>query len=140
MEHMRNDELLVQDCDILIPAAMGNAITELNANNIKASIVVEAANDCTNDLADKILNERGVFVVPDILANAGGVVVSYFESIQNAENHYWDILKVRTELEKVLIRAYSSVSSVNRDYGLSMRISAYTVALERIVKAMMLSV
>lgn len=138
VEWMSNEDLLTQDCDVLIPGAMENAITAKNASKIKASIIVEAANDCTDTEADKLLNERGIFVVPDILANAGGVVVSYFEWVQNLSNHYWEISQVRNELEKIMVNAYTRVSAVNREHKLSMRISAYTVALERIVKAMAL--
>lgn len=138
VEWMSNEELLVQDCDVLIPGAMENALTAKNAAKIKASIIVEAANDCTDAEADKILNDRGIFVVPDILANAGGVVVSYFEWVQNLNNHYWDIASVRKELEKIMVAAYGRVSTVNREHSLSMRIAAYTVSLERIVRAMQL--
>src|SRR5207247_3396430 len=114
--------------DILIPCDMENAITARNAGKIKASIIVEAANDCTDAEADAILNDRGVFVVPDILANAGGVVVSYFEWVQNLSNHYWDITAVRKELEKTMVAAYSRVSAVNREHKLNMRLAAYTVS------------
>ncbi len=135
---MTNDELLVQDCDILIPGALEKAITAANARDIKASILVEAANDCTDFEADKILNERNIFVVPDILANAGGVVVSYFEWVQNLSNHYWDLAKVRQELERIMVAAYAQTSSVAGEHKYSMRMAAYTSAIERIVRAMAL--
>jgi glutamate dehydrogenase (NAD(P)+) len=138
VEWMTNDELLVQDCDVLIPGALEKAITAKNAHKVKASILVEAANDCTDAEADAILKERDVFVVPDILANAGGVVVSYFEWVQNLSNHYWDIDKVRTELEKIMVAAYNQVSAVSKERKLTMRVAAYTVALERIARAMLL--
>ena len=135
---MTNDELLVQECDILIPSALEKAITLANASKVKAKILVEGANDCTEADADKVLEERGIFVVPDILANAGGVVVSYFEWVQNLDNHYWDLPQVRKELEKIMVAAYSKVSGLATEHHLSMRTAAYTVAIERIARAMML--
>jgi glutamate dehydrogenase (NAD(P)+) len=137
-DFMTNDELLVQECDILIPSALEKAITLANASKVKAKILVEGANDCTEADADKVLEERGIFVVPDILANAGGVVVSYFEWVQNLDNHYWDLARVRAELEKIMVAAYSKVSGVATEHHLSMRTAAYTVAIERIARAMML--
>lgn len=138
VEWMTNEELLEQECEILIPGAMENAITQKNAAKIKASIIIEAANDCTDTEADAILNERGVFVVPDILANAGGVIVSYFEWVQNTSNRYWDLSDVRNELERYMVAAYNKVSALNSEQKLNMRTSAYMVAIERIVKAMLL--
>jgi glutamate dehydrogenase (NAD(P)+) len=135
---MTNAELLVQDCDVLIPAAMERVITVENANKIKARIIVEAANDCTDAEADNILADRGVFIVPDILANAGGVIVSYFEWVQNLNNHYWGIDTVRQELERIMVTAYDNVSSMCKQRSLTMRTAAYTVAIERVAKAMIL--
>ncbi len=133
---MTNAELLAQECDILIPAAMEKAINEDNAASIKASIIVEAANDATTAEADAILNERGIFVVPDILANAGGVVVSYFEWLQNLDRVCWDIERVRAELSEKMTSAYEKVSSVSRQRNISLRLAAYVVAIERIAAAM----
>lgn len=138
VQWMTNDELLVQECDVLIPAALEKAITKDNASKIKAQIVVEAANDCTEADADAILAQRDIFVVPDILANAGGVVVSYFEWVQNLNNHYWGIEEVRAELERIMVAAYNNVSVVARARQLSMRTAAYTVAIERVGRAMLL--
>ncbi|HEY9720228.1 MAG TPA: Glu/Leu/Phe/Val dehydrogenase [Trichormus sp.] len=138
VEWMTNDELLVQECDILIPSALEKAITPANAPKIKAKIIVEGANDCTEAEADSILNERGIFVVPDILANAGGVVVSYFEWVQNLNNHYWDIETVRKELEKIMVSAYNRVSATANEHHMTMRVAAYTVAIQRIARAMSL--
>jgi len=135
---MTNDELLVQKCDVLVPAALGDAITRANAEKIQARIVVEGANDCTAADADKILSDNGVFVVPDILANAGGVIVSYFEWVQNLNNHYWGIDFVRTELERYMVSAFNQVSAVAKERQLTMRVASYTVAMERIAKAMIL--
>lgn len=136
VEWMTNEELLEQECDILIPAALENAITAKNAKKIKAKIVSEGSNDCTESEADKILHDRGIFVIPDILANAGGVIVSYFEWVQNLQNHYWDLEKVRDELEKVMVRAYSQVSARSREYHNSYREAAYIIALDRVARAM----
>jgi glutamate dehydrogenase/leucine dehydrogenase len=137
-EWMTNEELLVQDCDVLVPGALEKVITSANASQIKAKIIIEAANDCTESDADGVLFERGIFVVPDILANAGGVVVSYFEWVQNLNNHYWELKQVRDELEKIMVAAYKQVSDVSKDHKLSMRMGAYSVALERIVRTMQL--
>lgn len=136
VDWMTNEELLEQECDILIPAALENAITTRNARKIKAKIVSEGSNDCTESDADKILNDRGIFVIPDILANAGGVIVSYFEWVQNLQNHYWDLEKVRDELEKVMVRAYSQVSARSREHHNSYREAAYIIALDRVARAM----
>lgn len=135
---MTNEELLVQDCDVLIPSALEKAINSSNANKIKAKIVVEGANDCTEVDADNVLKDRGIFVVPDILANAGGVVVSYFEWVQNLSNHYWDLDTVRKELEKIMVSAYEQVSTTGKQHQLSMRQSAYIVAIQRIGHASIL--
>lgn len=138
VEWLTNDELLVQDCDVLIPGALEKAITAANAGKVKAKILVEAANDCTDSDGDKILKDRGIFVVPDILANAGGVVVSYFEWVQNLNNHYWEIAQVRSELERIMVSAYNKVSATAKENQMQMRIAAYVVAMERIARATLL--
>lgn len=135
VEWMTNDELLVQDCDVLIPGALEKAITAANAGKVKAKILVEAANDCTDAEGDKMLKDRGIFVVPDILANAGGVVVSYFEWVQNLNNHYWEIAQVRAELERIMVSAYNKVSATAKENQMQMRMAAYVVAMERIARA-----
>jgi len=137
-EWMTNEELLVQDCDVLIPSALEKAINVSNANQIKAKLIVEGANDCTEAEADAILKERNIFVVPDILANAGGVCVSYFEWVQNLNNHYWDVETVRKELERIMVAAYKQVSAMANEHHVSMRLAAYTVAIQRIHRATML--
>jgi glutamate dehydrogenase/leucine dehydrogenase len=138
VDWMTNKELLVQECDILIPSAMEKAITQENASKLKAKILVEGANDCTTAEADKILHERGVFVIPDILANAGGVVVSYFEWTQNLNNHYWQLSQVRQELERIMVAAYGSVSALANLHKLTMREAAFAIAMQRIARAMIL--
>lgn len=136
VEWMTNEELLVQDCDVLIPSALEKVLNMSNANKIKARVVVEGANDCTEADADRVLADRGVFVVPDILANAGGVAVSYMEWVQNLNNHYWDLNQVRQELEKIMVNAYTKVSAIAREHQITMRQAAYIVAMQRIARAM----
>lgn len=138
VDFMTNEELLEQKCDILIPAALDNAITVNNADKIKAKIVSEGSNDCTQAEADQILRDRGVFVVPDILANAGGVIVSYFEWVQNLQNHYWKLEKVRNELEDVMVRAYGNVAEYAKEHDCSYRQASYMIALDRVATAMQL--
>ena len=123
--HISNAELLTLDCDVLIPAALENQITEDNAGDIKAKIIVEAANGPTTYEADQILEAAGKYVVPDILANAGGVVVSYFEWVQNIQSLMWDLDEVNKMLEKVMIRAFENVWNQAQTRKISMRTGAY---------------
>ncbi len=134
-KRITNAELLECDCDLLVPAALENQITAENAGRIKARIVVEGANGPTTAEADAILERRGVKVVPDILANAGGVVVSYFEWVQNIQSLMWDEEEVNRTLEKIMIRAFNEVWAKTEKHGTTMRMGAYMVALERITKA-----
>lgn len=130
-----NEELLKLDVDILVPAAMENQITEENAPDVKAKIIVEAANGPTTTKADKILKEKGVVIVPDILANAGGVVVSYFEWVQNLQAIFWDVHEVNSMLKKIMIRSVDEVCALAKEKGTCLRVGAYMVALDRVVKA-----
>ncbi|MFJ8257565.1 Glu/Leu/Phe/Val dehydrogenase [Peribacillus asahii] len=130
-----NGELLVQDCDILIPAAIENQLTEHNAHDIKAKIVVEAANGPTTLRATEILRENNVLLVPDVLANAGGVVVSYFEWVQNNQGYYWSEQEVNEKLELKLVEAFSRVYTTSIRKNVDMRLAAYMVGLERMTKA-----
>ncbi len=130
-----NQELLVQECDILVPAAIENQITEQNAPDIKAKILVEAANGPTTAKATEILTERGVLIVPDVLASAGGVVVSYFEWVQNNQGYYWSEEEVNEKLEKILIQSFQQVYQNSIDKKVNMRLSAYIVGLKRMVEA-----
>src|SRR6056297_1278636 len=130
-----NDELLTLDVDVLIPAALGNVITEANADAIAADIVVEGANGPTTSTADAILADRGVHVVPDILANAGGVTVSYFEWLQDINRRSWSLERVNDELETEMVGAWDRVSDEVSDRGVSWRTGAYVVALSRVAEA-----
>ena len=134
-EHITNEELLTCDCTVLIPAALGNQITGESAGDIKAKIVVEAANGPTTVEADKILEERGILVVPDILANAGGVVVSYFEWVQNIQSMAWELDEVNQMLKKVMLKAYNDVRTMSKEKDSTMRMGAYMVAINRITTA-----
>ena len=134
-EHISNEDLLTSDCTVLIPAALENQITEENAGDIKAKIVVEAANGPTTVEADKILEERGILVVPDILANAGGVVVSYFEWVQNIQSMAWELDEVNQMLKKVMLKAYNDVRTMSKEKDSTMRMGAYMVAINRITTA-----
>ncbi|WP_407653445.1 Glu/Leu/Phe/Val family dehydrogenase [Brevibacillus ruminantium] len=130
-----NKELLELDCDILVPAAIENQITAENAPNIKAQIVVEAANGPTTLEATKILTERGILLVPDVLASAGGVTVSYFEWVQNNQGYYWTEEEVIEKLEKVLVKAFENVYSLAQTRRIDMRLAAYMVGVRKTAEA-----
>ena len=135
LKRISNDEILTQDVDILVPAALENQITEKNADKIKAKIIVEGANGPTTSAADAILAKRDITLVPDILANAGGVVVSYFEWVQNLQNFYWSEAKVNESLEDIMVNAFESVWETAQKHKVSMRVAAYMVSVDRIVTA-----
>lgn len=131
-----NDELMELDVDILIPAALEGAITGNNAGRIKAKVVAEFANGPTTTEADLVFSENGKHLLPDILCNAGGVIVSYFEMVQNFDMWQWDESDVQKLLDKKMVRAYESVLSTSKEYKVTMRQAAYIVAFKRLVKAM----
>ncbi|RXK87437.1 Glu/Leu/Phe/Val dehydrogenase [Filimonas effusa] len=130
-----HNELLTLPVDVLIPAARENVITAANAAAIKAGIIVEAANGPTSADADKILREKQIFVVPDILANAGGVIVSYFEWLQNVKNETWNILEVNSKLEEILEKSFREVYATARNSNDSLRDAAYLLAVKRVASA-----
>lgn len=132
---INNGELLALDADILIPAALENQLTAKSAPEVKAKIVIEAANGPTTSAGDEILEKRGIIVVPDILVNAGGVVVSYFEWVQNIQAMAWDLEKVNSGLEKIMVDAFAAVWDDAQTHSLPLRMSAYKIALERLVTA-----
>ncbi|MCP1145653.1 Glu/Leu/Phe/Val family dehydrogenase [Lysinibacillus endophyticus] len=130
-----NQELLELDCDILVPAAIENQITAENAHNIKANIVVEAANGPTTAEATKILTERGILLVPDVLASAGGVTVSYFEWVQNNQGYYWTAEEVAEKLHKKMVAAFENVYTTATTRNINMRLAAYMVGVRRTAEA-----
>ena len=134
---LTNKEMLELDCDVLIPAALSHQIMADNAGNIKAKIILEMANEPVAPNADTILRKKGITVIPDVLANAGGVIVSYFEWVQNTSNNYWSKEKVYKELESRIIEALSLLlEKYNKlDKEEDMRSVAYSIALEKILKA-----
>lgn len=134
-EIISNAVLLSTECDILIPAAMENQITQINANEIKCKIILEGANGPTTPEADQILFNKGIHVIPDILANAGGVCVSYFEYVQDIRAYFWDLERINRELKRILLEAFNEVYEVSNKRGLSLRTAAYTIAVSRVAKA-----
>ncbi|AKU25587.1 Glu/Leu/Phe/Val dehydrogenase [Geobacillus stearothermophilus] len=130
-----NKELLELDCDILVPAAIENQITAENAPRIKASIVVEAANGPTTLEATEILTQRGILLVPDVLASAGGVTVSYFEWVQNNQGYYWTEEEVEQRLEKVMVKAFNNVYEMAQTRRVDMRLAAYMVGVRKMAEA-----
>lgn len=130
-----NQELLEIDCDILVPAAVENQITAKNAHHIKASIVVEAANGPTTLEATKILDERDILLVPDVLASAGGVTVSYFEWVQNNQGYYWSEQEVIDKLELIMVKAFNTVYDTSLRFNVDMRLAAYMVGSKKMAEA-----
>jgi glutamate dehydrogenase (NAD(P)+) len=135
-KEISNEELLELEVDLLYPSALENVITSKNAANIKAKIVCELANGPTTPEADDILLERGVFVIPDFLANAGGVTVSYFEQVQNGTQLYWELDEVHERLDKKMTKAFHEVLDASKKHKVDMRIAAYVVAVARVAEAM----
>ncbi|MCL6548061.1 MAG: Glu/Leu/Phe/Val dehydrogenase [Alicyclobacillus sp.] len=133
---MKNEEFLVQPCDVLIPAALENQITGENADQIQASIVVEAANGPTTPAADEILARKNVLVVPDVVANAGGVTVSYFEWVQNNQGWYWTEEEVNQRLERMMVESVHNILRTAKRYQVSTRLAAYMVGIRPYAEAM----
>src|SRR6266567_1746407 len=130
-----NEELFELDCDILIPAALEGVISERNAPRIRARIIAEAANGPTNPEADHILRERGVMVIPDILCNAGGVTVSYFEWVQDREEFFWSIDEINARLRRVMVRAFEDVHRTSVEHDIDLRMAAYMLSVSRVAEA-----
>ena len=130
-----NDDLLLLDCDVLAPCALEQVITADNADKIRARIVCEGANGPTTPTADEILEERGIFVLPDVLANAGGVVVSYFEWVQGLQEYFWKEEEVNAKLNDIVRRAFGETWAVHEGRGTSMRMAAYGLAVQRVAEA-----
>jgi len=137
-EIITNEQLLELECDILVPAALENQITKANADKIKAKIVAEGANGPTTPEADETLFKNNAFIIPDILANSGGVIVSYFEQVQNQMNYYWTEDEVRAKLESTITKAFKDVLAMAQQYDVNMRTAAYLVAVKRVSDAMFL--
>ena len=134
-DQITDEEILEIPCDILVPAALEEQITQENASRISTRTIIEAANGPTTPEADKILEEKGVFVVPDILANAGGVVVSYFEWSQDLQRLFWEEDEVERRLETVMVRSFDEVLAISQQKGVSMRVAAYIQGIDRVAEA-----
>ena len=134
-DEITNHELLEIDCDILVPAALENQITRHNAPDIKATVIAEAANGPTTPEADEILHDRGVFLIPDILCNAGGVTVSYFEWVQDMQSFFWTEERINESLKEIMDRAFEAVFAMSAHHEVDMRTAAYMVAVARVAEA-----
>ncbi len=129
------EDLLFQECDVLVPAALGGVITAENALRLRCKVIVEGANGPTTPEADDLLHARGVVVLPDIYANAGGVTVSYFEWVQNIQQFYWEEGRVRSELERIMRRAFADLYATAQSHRIDLRTAAFVVAIQRVAKA-----
>jgi glutamate dehydrogenase (NAD(P)+) len=134
-ELVQHGELLELPCDILVPAALENQITGANADRVKARIVAEAANGPTTPEADAILYDRGIFLIPDILCNAGGVTVSYFEWVQDMQSFFWTEQRINVSLKEIMDRAFEAVHTMSHRREVDMRTAAYMVAVARVAEA-----
>ena len=134
-DSISNERLLELECEVLVPAALENQITQGNAGRVRARIVAEAANGPTTPGADEILHKNGVFTIPDILANAGGVTVSYFEWVQSVQAFFWEETQVNHHLEKVMTRAFNEVLAISKKFNVHMRAAAYILAVGRVAEA-----
>ncbi len=137
-DKITNEELLELDCEVLVPAALENEITQENADRIKARVIAEGANGPTTPEADDILFDKGIFVIPDVLANAGGVTVSYFEWVQGLQSFFWSEDEVNKNLEKIMVRAFQDVLAISQRREVNLRIAAYILAIDRVATATLL--
>jgi glutamate dehydrogenase (NAD(P)+) len=138
VDHVTNEELLGLPCDILVPAAMENAIDRENAGLVKARILAEGANGPVTPIADEILRENGVFIIPDILANAGGVTVSYFEWVQDLQNYFWDESEINEKLRQLMVTAFNKVNTIAEEMGIDNRTAAQVLGIGRVAEAVRL--
>ena len=130
-----NEELLELPCDVLVPAALGGQVTERNADRVHAKILAEGANGPTSPEADEILADRGVLVIPDILANAGGVIVSYFEWVQGLQYHFWRESEINSRLQEIMTRAFNRVNAMAKRERVNLRTAALMVGVRRVAEA-----
>ena len=137
-QNITNEEILELDVNVLVPSALEGVITEVNADNIKAKIIVELANGPTTNEADAKLHAKNIIVIPDVLANAGGVIVSYFEWVQNLANYYWERDAVLDKLEKQIVPAFEAVWENSQKHNVDLRTGAYGIAIKRIIEAIKL--
>ena len=137
-DQITNEELLALECDVLVPAALQNTISDVNADRINARMIVEGANGPTTPAADSILREKGVFVVPDILANAGGVTVSYFEWVQGLQFFFWDERQINARLQEIMLRGFQNVKAISEQKDVDMRIAAHILAIDRVAEAVII--
>ncbi|XP_057776789.1 glutamate dehydrogenase 2-like [Salvia miltiorrhiza] len=135
---MASDELLTSECDVLIPCALGGVLNRENAGDVKAKYIIEAANHPTDPEADEILSKKGVTILPDIYANAGGVTVSYFEWVQNIQGFMWDEEKVNQELSRYMRRAFHEIKSMSQTHSCNLRMGAFTLGVNRVARATLL--
>ena len=134
-ESITNEELLLLDCDVLAPCALEQVITSANADQVKAKIIAEGANGPITPTADEILDDRGVLILPDVLANAGGVVVSYFEWVQGLQEYFWKEVEVNAKLNDIVSRAFEETWETAQKRGMPMRVAAYGLAVQRVAEA-----
>ena len=136
-DRISNDGLLELKCDVLVPAALEMQITKVNAGRLQCRILAEGANGPTTPEADAILRDKDVFLIPDILANAGGVVVSYFEWVQDLQNFFWNEAEVNNKLRKILVKAFHEVLQMSQKHSVDMRLAALMIGIDRVVRAML---
>jgi glutamate dehydrogenase (NAD(P)+) len=134
IKKISNEELLELKCDVLVPAAVENQIYSGDADKVDCKILLEGANSPTTSQADKILNEKGIYVIPDILANSGGAIVSYFEYVQDIQSYFWDLERINKEMKQIILKGFSEVYDVSKERDVSMRTAAYMIAGERLAK------
>lgn len=137
-ERLTNTELLELDCDVLMPCAMENQITAANAERVRAKIIAEGANGPLTPEADDILNDKGVFIIPDVLCNAGGVTVSYFEWVQDLQSFFWGEDEINERLRQILVRSFNQVLRVGHEHQVAPRMAAQIYAIQRVAEAMMI--